>query len=70
MSISSIVITPAYTYIPENQRNKYEFLQAHLKHHNIYSIGRYGLWDYFSMEDAYLSGINAAKEIIESTKNG
>jgi len=69
MSISSILIVPAYTYIPENQRNKYELLQAHLQRHNLHSIGRYGLWDYFSMEDAYLSGIRVAKEVIALAKS-
>lgn len=33
-----------------------------LRSHDIYPIGRYGLWDYISMEDAILSGIKAVSQ--------
>lgn len=36
-----------------------------LRQNHIYPIGRYGLWDYMSMEDSILSGIQTARGLIK-----
>ena len=61
--ITSTVISPAYTYSggPSQELDKYFNF---LKRNNIHSIGRYGLWKYFSMEEAYLSGKHLIKNVI------
>ena len=41
----------------ENVRNILEIL----RNYNVYPIGRYGLWDYISMEDAILTSIETIK---------
>jgi protoporphyrinogen oxidase len=33
---------------------------------DIYSAGRYGRWDYYSMEDSILSGKAAAESILKA----
>jgi UDP-N-acetylmuramyl tripeptide synthase len=34
-----------------------------LEEHDVYPIGRYGHWDYTSMEDSILSGIETAQRV-------
>lgn len=58
--ISSILITPAYTYYTQGQSGSADEFLSTLKRFDITSVGRYGLWKYFSMEEAYLSGKDAA----------
>jgi len=31
---------------------------------NIYPVGRYGLWDYISMEDSIISAMEAVKKLL------
>ena len=61
----SIVMDPAYVHIEKSTDKKIKKLFEKLKKDNIYSIGRYGLWTYCSMEDCMLQ----AKEIYESITN-
>jgi UDP-galactopyranose mutase len=35
-----------------------------LESFNIYPIGRYGLWDYISMEDSIISAMEAVKKLL------
>lgn len=61
--ISSTLISPAYTYQFADQASQIDAFFKYLKEHNVTPIGRYGLWRYFSMEEAYLSGKEAAKAL-------
>lgn len=57
-----------YAYIIYN--NKYENsikeIHSFLKNHDVFSIGRYGAWEYSSMEDAILSGKRVAETILNN----
>lgn len=53
----------AYVIYDQNYRSTSSSLIDYLKENNIYSIGRYGGWNYSSMEDAILDGVNVVKEI-------
>ena len=39
-------------------------IAARLAEHGVYSIGRYGGWDYTSMEDSIVDGITSARRAI------
>jgi UDP-galactopyranose mutase len=49
-------------YLPE----LIEFLAAG----NVFTCGRYGEWDYYSMEDSILSGKRAAERAVETLRSG
>jgi protoporphyrinogen oxidase len=36
---------------------------AHLAAHHVHAVGRYGRWEYSSMEDALMSGLSAAEAV-------
>ena len=67
-TVSSIIISPAYTYISEDQKIIISSLMDELTVNNITPIGRYGLWKYFSMEEAYLSGKDAVRSLFSDKK--
>ncbi len=55
----------AYVHLtPERDGIVAEILQR-LAHAGVYPIGRYGCWDYTSMEDSILSGIATARRVVE-----
>jgi len=55
-----IDIKYGYPIYDHNYKNAVSEILNFLAQYNIYSIGRYGLWRYFSMEDAILDGRKAA----------
>lgn len=69
LSVTSKLISPAYTYSPSGDTKTINDLLKFLKTYNIISVGRYGLWKYFSMEEAYLSGKDAVKSLFSYGKN-
>ncbi|MDX1778547.1 MAG: hypothetical protein R3339_06680 [Thermodesulfobacteriota bacterium] len=54
-----------YAYVVyDNQRRKIlPELISYLKKHDIFTIGRYGSWEYMSMEDTLLQGKAVAEEL-------
>ena len=59
LSLNSLY--PAYVHFKNDQGNLIEEILNWLKLNNIYSIGRYGSWDYISMEDCIKSASLLAK---------
>jgi protoporphyrinogen oxidase len=49
-------------FTPERELNLPKILDR-LNSFNIYPIGRYGLWDYMSMEDSILSGMRTIEQV-------
>jgi len=45
--------------------NKRSYLLAFLRHYNVYSIGRFGSWEYLSMEDCFMQGRDASINVIK-----
>ena len=66
ITISANWIECGYVHFTQNFREVKGEIQSLLKEYNVYLIGRYGQWDYLSMEDSIISGINRAQE----SKNG
>jgi protoporphyrinogen oxidase len=59
--LSANWIDCAYVYFDHNRKDIIEKIFNTLRHYHIYPIGRYGLWDYITMEDTIVSGIETAR---------
>ncbi len=57
-------ISCAYVLYDHNRRHATTEIQRYLQSRGILSVGRYGAWEYSSMEDAIASGKDAAELII------
>ncbi len=53
----------AYVVFDEHRQAHLQTLIDYLESRDIYTAGRYGRWDYYSMEDSILSGKAAAERI-------
>jgi protoporphyrinogen oxidase len=58
----------AYVVFDHEYYSTLEQIQSFLLEHRIHSCGRYGGWDYSSMEDALISGRKAAQKTQEIIK--
>ena len=58
-------LEPGYAHFKKGQENKLSQILEFLKENSIYSIGRYGRWDYVSMEDCIIEGQNLAYRLSE-----
>jgi protoporphyrinogen oxidase len=54
----------AYVTFDAHHAKATRTIHNHLERHNIYSIGRYGRWEYSSMEDAILQGRETANRLL------
>jgi protoporphyrinogen oxidase len=63
--ISQAVIDIPHAYVIFNHSRKAALSIIHnfLIEHGIFSIGRYGRWDYLSMEDSFMDGMATAMEL-------
>jgi protoporphyrinogen oxidase len=53
----------AYVVFDEHRQAHLQNLVDYLESRDIFTAGRYGRWDYFSMEDSILSGKSAAEKV-------
>ncbi len=58
-----IDIRCAYIVFDRHRQDHLKDLIEYLEHRGIHTAGRYGRWDYYSMEDSILSGKSAADAI-------
>lgn len=58
----------AYVVFDEHRQRHLQTLLSYLESRDIYSAGRYGLWDYYSMEDSILSGKKAADAVLQKLR--
>jgi protoporphyrinogen oxidase len=61
---ATTVIPCAYVHHTPTRDAVVARITARLAEHGVRSIGRYGAWDYTSMEDSMLDGIAAAQQAI------
>src|SRR5207244_3820045 len=52
-----------YVVFDEHRQTHLQTLIDYLASRGVYTAGRYGRWDYFSMEDSILSGKAATEQI-------
>ena len=56
----------AYVVFDEHRQKHLQSLIDYLESRGIFTAGRYGRWDYYSMEDSILSGKAAAERIVQT----
>lgn len=56
-------IEPGYCIYDRQRTRNLELIQDYLRQNNIFSIGRYGAWEYSAMEDAWYWGKITAEKI-------
>ena len=62
--ISANWIDCAYVHFTPGRRKVLPQIMAILREKDIHPIGRYGLWDYTSMEDSIYSGVETARKLL------
>lgn len=62
VSWHSVVMNPAYVHISQDGQKQVSELKNELSMHDVYSIGRYGSWNYSSIEDNMKEAISMAKK--------
>ena len=56
-------IPTAYVLFDRHHAQARATVQSHFEQHGVELAGRYGKWEYSSMEDALLSGRDAARNL-------
>ena len=56
-------IKSAYVIFDEHRQKHLQSLITYLESRDIYTAGRYGQWDYYSMEDSIRSGKTIAQKV-------
>jgi protoporphyrinogen oxidase len=64
LTVSEVHLSPAYVVHRSPGRSEFDRIREELDAHGVYVAGRFGTWDYLSMEGAYLSGLRAAEQVI------
>jgi hypothetical protein len=59
LSVSEVILSPAYVVWRSTGRPWFSELTARLQRQGVHVAGRFGRWDYLSMEDAFASGWEA-----------
>ena len=60
----------AYVIYDKNRTKTVNQIKDYLEENDIYTIGRYGSWEYSGMEDAIIQGKDIASEIVLADKEG
>lgn len=61
---NAFTISPAYVINRSPGRQAFEDIFARLAEYRIYCVGRYGRWDYLSMEDAFMNGMQTVRTFL------
>jgi protoporphyrinogen oxidase len=61
--VQEYILSPAYVYCQSEGRSAIRAVRDRLRSARIHLAGRFGCWEYYSMEDALLSGVQAARDI-------
>jgi protoporphyrinogen oxidase len=67
VSVSEVVLSPAYVVCRSPGRGFFAEHTEHLARHDVQVAGRFGRWDYLSMEGAFASGLAAVDALAART---
>ncbi|MCX7957921.1 MAG: hypothetical protein N3B13_02650, partial [Deltaproteobacteria bacterium] len=65
INIRPFFINCAYVIFDKNYKKSTSVIFDYLKKNRIYSIGRYGRWEYSAMQDAIIDGQTTATDILK-----
>jgi protoporphyrinogen oxidase len=65
---NNIDIPYAYVFEKDTLKNVKK-INEFLEYNNIYTAGRFGAWNYFSMEDSFIDGEHASDKVVNRIKN-
>jgi len=68
INIRPFFINCAYVIFDKNYQRSTSIIFDYLKKNKVYSIGRYGKWEYSAMQDAILDGKETALAILKKIK--
>jgi protoporphyrinogen oxidase len=60
-----LLITPAYVVHRARGRSAFATLARTLREHGVVLAGRFGTWDYLSIEESFESGVRAARACVD-----
>ena len=63
VSLHSVIMNPAYVHVSKKGIEEVARQKEDLSKHDVYSIGRYGSWNYSSIEDNMKEAIALTKEL-------
>jgi protoporphyrinogen oxidase len=68
--VAECIFTIPYAYVIDDHAcsKSVKIIQDFLKESGVFSIGRYGAWEYSSMEDALIAGRETAGKIVDRTR--
>ena len=64
LSYNYLIIDPGYVHITKNSIDYANKIRHYLMNKGVYSIGRYGMWTYCSIEDCVVSAKKLAKSFL------
>lgn len=67
--VHTIDIPYAYVIFDHKRKECLQTVRDYLWGKDIYTAGRFGSWDYFSMEDSFMDGWNVAEEKVINNRN-
>lgn len=67
-AVNVIDIPFAYVIFDSRRETALKNIRQYLEEQEIYSAGRFGSWEYLSMEDAFMDGWNAAERLIKKAE--
>ncbi len=65
-AVKIIDIPYAYVIFNKARQTSLRLIEEYLAQNGILSVGRFGAWEYTSMEDAFMQGVSAVREINEA----
>jgi protoporphyrinogen oxidase len=66
---NNIDIPYAYVIFEKDTLKNVKKINEFLEYNNIYTAGRFGAWNYFSMEDSFIDGEHASDKVVNRIKN-
>jgi UDP-galactopyranose mutase len=64
VSVKILDLPYGYVLFDNNRKCILNEVNSYLRNKSVFSAGRFGSWDYFSMEDSFMDGWNVAQQVV------
>jgi protoporphyrinogen oxidase len=68
LTVNILDLPYAYVIFDHERQQSLDIIKSYLNEIGLYSAGRFGAWDYTSMEDAFVDGWNASEKAVDYCK--